>query len=369
MNTSNNYNNLNTIISVNRGENRLKNRKKTKKTKINTEIFYSKYLFKSKKPPPKNTTKKMIEIHEYENIVNYNYRLSELKQISKYYNQKVSGKKIEIQNNIYNYLRLSFFVIKIQKNIRKLFVSRFIKLKGPAFFNRELCNNKDDFYTLTDVKDIDFNQFISIKDKDNFIYGFDMISLYTHLKKNKKNPTNPYNRNKFNLKDNPLILIDKLIKLSNLLNIKTNIKIENETISYSKQIELRALSVFQEIDALGNYTDSSWLLSLSIHQLITFIHELYDIWTYRAQIDHNTKVSICPPLGNPFININMQYISNNLTLNELKTTSLSIIEKLIQRGRNNEFKVLGAYYVLTALTIVSNNAANALPWLYQSVVY
>ena len=357
---------LNTIITANYGVG--KKKKKTSK-KFNLEHFYKNVDFTSTKKPPEKKNEKIIEYGEYNNLLLYNYRLSELKDIAKKYKQKTTGKKKEIQNNLYNYLRLSNEIIKLQKIIRKRFVKKFIELKGPAFFKRELCNNKNDFYTLTDMKDIENGQFISIKDKDGFIYGFDMLSLYTHMKKNKKNPTNPYNRNQFTVSENPVIIINRLLKLSKILNIPTNIKIENETISYSKQIELRALAIFQEIDALGNYTDSSWLLNLNAHQLVTFIHELYDIWTYRAQIDHYTKVSICPPLGNPFGNVNMQYISNNLKLNELKTTALSIIEKFIKHGINQEFKVLGAYYVLTGLTIVSNNAANSLPWLYQSVVY
>jgi hypothetical protein len=358
-------NSLNTVISTNYA---IEKKKKSKK-KVNITLFYKDVTFKSNKNPPENKSKSIIEYKDYENLVLYNYRLPELKLIAKHYKQKVSGKKKEILHNLYNFLKLSHIIIKIQKNIRKLFVKRYILLKGPAFFKRELCNNQSDFYTLTDMKDIEYNQFISIKDKDGFIYGFDMVSLYTYIKKNKKNPTNPYNRSEFTMKNNPINTIIRLIKISKILNIPTNIKIENEVVSYSKQLELRALSVFQEIDALGNYTDSSWLLSLNMHQLITFIHELYDIWTYRAQIDHATKVSICPPLGNPFLNINMQYISQNLTLNELKSTALSIIEKFIRRGINDEFKSLGACYVLTALTIVSSNAAISLPWFYQSVVY
>ena len=362
--TLNSLNSQNIVISTNQC-----NVKKPTKRKIDIKSFYTNMSFSSNKRSPKEVSGNILQYKDYENLVLYNYRLSELKLIAKHYKQKISGKKNEILNNLYNFLKLSHIIIKIQKNIRKMIVKRYIILKGPAFFKRELCNNQSDFYTLTEMKDIEYNQFISIKDKDGFIYGFDMISLYTYIKKNKKNPTNPYNRTEFTLKNNPLNTINRLIKISKILNISTNIKIENENVSYAKQIELRALSIFQEIDALGNYTDSSWLLSLNIHQLITFIHELYDIWTYRAQIDHITKVSICPPLGNPFININMQYISNNLSLNQLKSTALSIIEKFIKHGINNEFKSLGACYVLTALTIVSNNAAISLPWFYQSVVY
>ena len=358
-------NSLNTVISTNYTV----GKKKKKKEKIDITSFYKKIKFNSNKKPPQNVSKSVLEYKDYENLVLYNYRLPELKLIAKKYKQKVSGKKDEILNNLYNFLRLSHIIINIQKNVRKMIVSRYIILKGPAFLKRELCNNQNDFYTLTEMKDIDYSQFISIKDKDGFVYGFDMISLYTYIKKNKNKPVNPYNRNEFSVKNNPLYIINRIIKISKILNIKTNIKIENENVSYSKQIQLRAVSVFQEIDALGNYTDSSWLLDLNIHQIITFIHELYDIWTYRAQIDRFTKLSICPPLGNPFININVQNISNNLTLNELKSAAISLIEKFIKNGINNDFKSLGACYVLTALTIVSNNAAISLPWFYQSVVY
>ena len=345
---------------------------KISKKKITTRMFYDIIQFNPRsKPNIEKNTKLFLNFNEYENIKIYNYRLIQLKGLAKHYKQKSTGNKQELQNILYNYLRLSYFIVKIQKNVRRMFVRKYIMLKGPAFLNRKLCNNPTDFFSLEEMNDIKYNQFISIKDIDGFIYGFDVISLYTYLKKNKKNPCNPYNRNKFSLQknSNPLSNINSMIKLSKILNIPIKISCESEYVSYSKQLELRALSIFQEIDSLGNYTDSSWLLSLNNNQLITFIHELYDLWTYRLQLDHITKISISPPLGNPFTNINMHNISNGLTLNELKTTSMSIIERFIKSGISEQFKSLGAQYVLTALTIVSNNAAIALPWLYQSVVY
>ncbi len=365
--------NKDNIITSMRSKN-TKNTKNTKisKKKITTRMFYDIINFNPRsKPNIESNTKLILNFNEYENIKIYNYRLLQLKELAKHYKQKTTGKKQDLQNNLYNYLRLSYFIVKIQKNVRRMFVKKYIMLKGPAFLNRKLCNNPTDFFSLEEVNDIEYNQFISLKDEDGFIYGFDVISLYTHLKKNKKNPSNPYNRNKFSIQknNNPLSNINSMIKLSKILNIPIQITCENEQVSYSKQLELRALSIFQEIDTLGNYTDPSWLLSLNNNQLIAFIHELYDLWTYRLQLNHVTKISICPPLGNPFTNISMHSISYGLTLNELKTTSMSIIERFIKSGVSEQFKSLGAQYVLTALTIVSNNAAIALPWLYQSVVY
>jgi hypothetical protein len=46
---------------------------------------------------------------------------------------------------------------------------------------------------------------------------------------------------------------------------------------------------------------------------------------------------------------------------------LNVLENLVNTGINVDSKSLGAYYVLSALTLVNETAAEALPWLYQSV--
>jgi hypothetical protein len=45
------------------------------------------------------------------------------------------------------------------------------------------------------------------------------------------------------------------------------------------------------------------------------------------------------------------------------------LEKMVTTGINHDSKSLGAFYVLAALTLVSVDAANGIPWLYQSVNY
>ena len=40
---------------------------------------------------------------------------------------------------------------------------------------------------------------------------------------------------------------------------------------------------------------------------------------------------------------------------------------MINKGINENSCVLGSYYVLCALTMVSSDAANTLPWLYEAV--
>jgi hypothetical protein len=128
-----------------------------------------------------------------------------------------------------------------------------------------------------------------------------------------------------------------------------------------------ALSIFQKMDELGNYTDVKWFNELNNSKLILFIRELYDIWSYRAQLSTNTKKEI-NPCHDPFYNIqlnNIQYLENL----ELKRLILTIIINFIDYGINKDSKYLGASYVLSALTLVSHEAATAMPWLYQSVAH
>jgi hypothetical protein len=48
---------------------------------------------------------------------------------------------------------------------------------------------------------------------------------------------------------------------------------------------------------------------------------------------------------------------------------LEVLEKLVNNGVDTDSKTLGAYYVLGALTLVNEDAAASLPWLYQSLNY
>jgi hypothetical protein len=45
------------------------------------------------------------------------------------------------------------------------------------------------------------------------------------------------------------------------------------------------------------------------------------------------------------------------------------MEKMVNTGIDKDNKCLGAYYILSALTLVNNDAATALPWLYEVTYY
>lgn len=222
---------------------------------------------------------------EYAFIVQKNYNMQHLKTIAKYYKLKISGNKSQLLNRLYIFLKLSSSIIKIQKIFRGMLQRNYNKYHGPAFMNRGLCTNTTDFLTIDDVATLPFIQFFSYKDVDNFIYGFNIISLYNLILKSGREVKNPYNRNCIPVE--VIQNIKNLIRLSKILKIKIDIEIEdvNNDISSQKSIELKILDIFQTIDSLGNYSDPAWFLSLNRNQVLKFVRELHDIWDYRLSID------------------------------------------------------------------------------------
>ena len=248
---------------------------------------------------------------------------------------------------------MSSYIIKIQKFFRGNLVRKLVKLYGPGLRNRKACTNETDFVSMDNLNEIPYNQFFSYKDVDGTIYGFDLTSIYNlickpmNINNINKEITNPYNRQ--NIPDFVYSNIKKIIRLSKILKIDIELIIEQTTnLSDDKTIELRALALFQNINALGNYSEPIW---------------------FSSQISDDTKRKICPPNGNPFRNINVASIFSEPHLNNVKKVTLELLEQFVNSGIDNDSKSLGAYYVLGALTIVSSQAATTIPWLFQSFAY
>lgn len=314
---------------------------------------------------------KIPTIKNYREMTKYNYNLNQLKNIAKQLNLKITGTKPELLKRIYAFLHFSNYAIKIQSLFRLALQRKFNSFHGPAFYNHKKCTNSTDFISMDPVEEIPSKQFISYKDVDGFIYGFDIVSLHNMICNAKKisELKNPYNRN--TIPEYVIENMKKIIKINILKKTPINLHIEDDTLGLSneKTIELRTLTLFQNIDSLGNYSNPSWFLSLNRTELIKLVRELADIWDYRAQLSNEMKRKICPPFANPFRNVNIQYMYSENNMNNVKKMVLEVLENLVNTGLDNDAKSLGAFYVLGSLTLVNEEAAQALPWLFQSLSY
>ena len=340
------------------------------KEKTQNLIFY---LLNSEIPIKKVKTKitdaefTVPILSDYAKIIDINYTLPQLKKICKKHKIKVSGKKDELKQRIYNHMRCDYYSIFIQKIARKILVKNYLALHGPGFYNIARCTNDCDFATLDDITEIPYTQFFSFEDEDKFIYVFDILSIYNLYMKNKTKPTNPFSTKIMD--DSVHTNMMNFIRYSKLLGIKINIDYDTfEELDDVKRLDMRILNLFQNMDSLGNYTDMTWFTSLNRNKLIKFVRELHDIWHFRASLSSETKREICPPFCNPFISVHIHYIHNYSFL-LIKKLLVTIMEEFVNKGIDNNSKTLGCYYVLSCLTLVNSSAAETLPWLYESVNY
>ena len=378
---------------------------------------------KKNNPKPKRLRKpleKSIEQKDinYENFIKNTiqlttYKLPELKAALKKHNLKISGKKEILVKRLEGHFNHTFRAQRIQKVFRGWLIRNLIKLKGPALRNISICVNDKDFVTMEPLNEIKKENLYSYKDSKDFVYGFDIASLIHIIKSNSK-LQNPYNREK--ISQAMIDQIKKVYRLSfivypdfkneneplyNSLNNRTNrygasvsrnihltsIQGQNQNInnnnlsnemisnrerlniSRTKPINDRITELFIEIDALGNYTQSSWFSDLDIRNYIRLYRSLYEIWNYRSNLSREVRNQICPNMG-PFDGIFPRVIyHDDLTLDQIRVGCVTVFENLIFLGINDDSRKLGAFHALSALTIVSPGARQAMPWLYDSVAY
>jgi hypothetical protein len=323
------------------------------------------------------------------------------------------GTKQVLLNRLIHYLTQDLQAIQIQRMIRGVYVRNAIKLRGLALTNRKICVNDTDFYSLEPLENIPYLDFFSYTDDKQFTYGFEIDSLYAYLKRKSRRVLNPYNRDNM---DKVVKDIRKLERLTKIINthfvpeerailIKTKVKpscntsrnsptsavanssrtrrqqttfhstnynntvmIEHIRSIRNKPFIERARLLFMDIDQLGNYTQYQWFTELDRRNCLRFYRILRDIWTYRAQIPTSIKNKICP-LWDPFIVVSNSMNVPELSLQNVLNICLSVMEDMVYTGIDAEYKTIGAFHVLTALTVVNQEARTNMPWLYESLVW
>ena len=310
-------------------------------------------------------------------LMDYKYKKDQLKCMCKHHKLRYSGTNNELLSRVYSFLKLSKTATKIQKVFRGSLLRDCNYLRGPAFLKRSLCNNEQDFLTGDDMEKVDSDQFISYKAKDGFVYGFDMLSLNNlRLHAIESNPNLPINaiRNPYTRQPIPSAVFRKMrmiVRLSRVIYKKKidiiipKIELENHLLP----LDQRVTKLFDEINSHGHYTCSEWLKDMDIQGLKRFIHELLDIWYYRAGLSGDVRYLVCPV--DPFRN-HVQ-ITTWMSAQTEKALVLdrvvSILEPLIFSGVSSDMRSLGVIYTLQSLTLVSDEARTAMPWFFESVAH
>ena len=306
------------------------------------------------------------QFNNYELIATEKYTIVELKEIAKRHGLNISGNKASLVRRIYYHFYFSHHVLKIQKQTRDYLCRKLKRFRGPALFRRASCTNSTDCFTMEDLDSLPVSQFFSFLDNDHFIYGFDMMTFSALLQKSDGTLRNPYTRQPISTQI--IRNFRTVLRLSRLMKIPVQLKPESEQ-SVSVQprtVNSRARDLFQEIDALGNYSNVNWFLSLTLPQSIHLYRHFMNIWINIADLEPAARRAICPPHGNPFSGIDPSVLTTISSSEQIKNILLNVFEKVVLSGTDIESKKLGAIYVLGTLTLVSQDAAASFPWLYDS---
>ena len=260
-------------------------------------------------------------------------------------------------------------VIKIQSLFRRNYILKINKLKGPGLLTN--CVNETDFYTFEEKKNINYNYLFSFEDEKKSIYFFDIRSfklLIDNKSTSDNKIINPYNR---------IPISNQIINKYNILLkylIKNNISIifEPEILSDEQIFNQKVIQSFQKMDSFGFNTSIEWFTHLSCLQLRKMWLHLEDIWNYRCNLSSIQKNNIIQnSKPQPFskfklINTNYFYNSNKLLdKKKLQNTILDDINIFLTSGKDYESSNIGCLYVLTALSLVSKECIDAMPWLSQ----
>jgi hypothetical protein len=311
---------------------------------------------------------KIITLDGYNNSSNKFFYLSDIKFTLKTNkigdSTNLKEKKKVLQQLLFNYFEnLNSYdinkIILIQKTIKKYLNSNKIKTQGHGIIDKSKCSNQEDFYTLDNINEIEDKYFFSYKTCGH-IYFFDIRSFNRLVIGDCKNP---YTREKI-----PQYAID-MFKLRKKELLKNKIIIEEFEESKMNKEQLfndNVLNVFQKIDLLNiaaGGTHTIWFTELNILQLKMLYKVLEDIWNYRAELTSVKKLEIVPNNNMFPLSVNDLYYINKKR--KLQTIILNEMDKLLSSSANNEDKMTGGYFILTALVEISPICMEALPWLIQ----
>ena len=277
---------------------------------------------------------------------------------------KVSGRKAALVARLHEYEQLVRVAKHSQRLARGWLARRYIARKGPALHQRDLSVNSKDFYTQEPVARIPHQQFFSFTDTAGQRYSFNLLSFSNLRIGPDTQLRNPYTR--LVIADDVSRAAKAAIRLGRILGYDVETSVET---SVSKGEEIM-ISLFQEINTLGNHTNYRWLSDAPTRRLRLFCINLHVIWKHRTGMTDEVRRRVCPPHGEPLSACLLSPIPTYSASVDREAALISIGKAclyFITAAQDIEDRRLAVNLLLCSLTTISRRAATALPWLYQSV--
>lgn len=337
---------------------------------LSSHDAYSHWLSTTPHPPPlaKNARRQCDK--EFEPVspsalglpININYTIAQLKQLASGHGLHRSGTKAVLRGRLHAAIVRSWHATQIQRTFRGHMVRRLLIAKGLDGPRRpSQCSNDTELNTLDPIDSILFANLVNVPNIGGIATLYDADTLQKHMMSQLQrgcDPRDPYTNIPFT-KD-VAIRMQEEERLAILLGIRDTKSVINVLrLKESQTYTHRVVSLCSHMDTLGHTTDTDWFLNLDSTQWRKMCSELADIWSYRARLDNRARHRIAGtwPIAIPHADWSHA---------EIRNSGMDQLERLAYRGVDREAQALGTYYILIALTMVSNNAAGVLSWLYEA---
>lgn len=250
---------------------------------------------------------------------------------------------------------------RVQALVRGFLQRRTNLYRGPALFNRTLLHNTNDFMTFEDCRTIPCERFFSFRDSDNFVYGFRLTSIVELLKYSSQNP---YTRTPF-----PVAVRERLERLQiqrRAVDSKDS-QTAADSVSAKHLGKRRCVEVFQLLDDLELYTEVCWFLGLSLYNLHRLYYDMMDIWKRRARLSAARKKLFANEGQHGTLFKHTGYsILKIVDKLQMQLCILDVVQRLATEGTTKDNCITASYWFLTALVMVSPEAALGYPHLVSN---
>jgi hypothetical protein len=127
---------------------------------------------------------------------------------------------------------------------------------------------------------------------------------------------------------------------------------------------MRIVDLFMIINELNYYSSPDWFFSMDATAHRRFYAELHMIWSVRAGLSEEQKERIIPNHGTRLFRT---LAVSELTMADIVRTNASTMRSFVSSAVDKNDRIVGAMYVVSALTLVNAEAREAYPWLHESV--
>lgn len=269
----------------------------------------------------------------------------------------------------YTTRQYSTSIRKIQKWWRFRYGFYSVRKQGPGLYTRAIAQNETEVYSMEPIVRIPKLYFFSYKDAQNYIWAFDIRSL-SHSLNEGKSLANPYTREAF-AQSTIQKVRERIAFLRKRKYPILYLSAGEDALSPEQIWNQKVLDVFMKLEALGYSAACAWFNSLTLEDHHDFYRGIYELWDYRLGLSSMEKESIVPFYSRGqqrlFRNIPEIVVRENHNLKWWQKQNLNLILNMITRSMDKTRQALGATYVIMGLVQVSEDAAEAYPWVAETL--